>query len=788
MKLSGLFPLVALLFVLTATTLILNAQGTFAAQPAPAAALTEPTYSGPIAINSTNTRLVVANPEKDSVTIVDISGGNNLAPAKITEIPVGHEPRHVTISTDDAYAYVTNQGSGTVTVIDLSYVGVDKTLTVGAEPYGIAVTPEGSKVFVANSASNTISVIDTASRSVVATIDVSGTIRNPRGLAITTGAAPFVYVTQFLSFAKSDPRTDQMKDDGKVGKVLPIGVVGNTYVPGTVVSIQPIDSGFTSTASMTTPVKTFPNQLQAIVISGTKAYIPNVGASPQRPAVFDSSTQALISVIDISVPLIPTDPSLSINTNKAVAQQTAGARLFYAVPWAMAFEPDKTRAWAVSLAAENIFALQFDANGAPSVVTIPDPITATLTRTLEIPMTDSGARSPTGIVIRKDARIAYVVNEVSRSLTTINLATLGISSTLQLSAMPTPGSEEDRVNVGKELFNTAIGVFERPGGGAPIKGRMSRNGWQACVSCHPSGLTDGVIWQFAAGPRKSIAMDSTFNPHDAFDQRFLNFSALNDEVADFENNTRGVSGGAGTIISSTSPLDLTPLGAAPLGAPNLPKPQLTVRGFKAQEAITAYFASTLAPNVRIRTPNAPLDRLNAADVGAGKLLFFQAGCQNCHNGGKWTSSRLDYAGLAPPAGRVFTDTAQPTLNFIRSALVDVGTFGTGVPEIAANGSTALGGPNGTMVNNTTSNGNAVGYNIPSLLGVGQFAPYFHNGACETLECVLSDTFITHRKAGRADGVDVLDTALKQRQVAEYLRSIDANTPFPRLIDLPVILR
>ena len=46
-------------------------------------------------------------------------------------------------------------------------------------------------------------------------------------------------------------------------------------------------------------------------------------------------------------------------------------------------------------------------------------------------------------------------------------------------------------------------------------------GWQSCASCHFKGLTDGVIWQFAAGPRKSVPLNATFSPHQRTRQRLL---------------------------------------------------------------------------------------------------------------------------------------------------------------------------------------------------------------------------------------------------------------------------
>src|SRR5262249_21166965 len=54
--------------------------------------------------------------------------------------------------------------------------------------------------------------------------------------------------------------------------------------------------------------------------------------------------------------------------------------------------------------------------------------------------------------------------------------------------------------------------------------------------------TDGIVWSFNAGPRKSVPLNGTFNPHDPNDQRILNYSAIFDEVEDFELNIRNVSG------------------------------------------------------------------------------------------------------------------------------------------------------------------------------------------------------------------------------------------------------
>ncbi|HET9913114.1 MAG TPA: beta-propeller fold lactonase family protein, partial [Anaerolineales bacterium] len=121
--------------------------------------------SGPIAISDDDSLLIVANNLDDSVSILNVAGDAN---AKVAEVKVGDEPRTVAITPDKRFAYVTNQGSATVSVIDLTTNQKTQDIAVGVEPYGIALTPDGARAYVANSASNTVSVIDTASNAVVA--------------------------------------------------------------------------------------------------------------------------------------------------------------------------------------------------------------------------------------------------------------------------------------------------------------------------------------------------------------------------------------------------------------------------------------------------------------------------------------------------------------------------------------------------------------------------------------------------------------------------------------------
>jgi YVTN family beta-propeller protein len=70
------------------------------------------------------------------------------------------------------YAYVTNGGSNTVTVLDLVNLRQDRVLRVGDNPTGIAANPTRNEVYAVNTNSNSVSVINAEKNAVVATIPV----------------------------------------------------------------------------------------------------------------------------------------------------------------------------------------------------------------------------------------------------------------------------------------------------------------------------------------------------------------------------------------------------------------------------------------------------------------------------------------------------------------------------------------------------------------------------------------------------------------------------------------
>lgn len=70
------------------------------------------------------------------------------------------------------FAYVSNTGSNTVTVLDVVNLRQDRTLSVGSDPTGVTANPVRHEVYVVNSGSGNVSVINTLTNAVAATIPV----------------------------------------------------------------------------------------------------------------------------------------------------------------------------------------------------------------------------------------------------------------------------------------------------------------------------------------------------------------------------------------------------------------------------------------------------------------------------------------------------------------------------------------------------------------------------------------------------------------------------------------
>jgi YVTN family beta-propeller protein len=733
-----------------------------------------PTRSTTIALFRRDTRLALVNREADSLTVLQVRRHGTDAATKLAEVAVGHEPRCVAIGAGEREAFVVNAASGTVSVVALRGPRANTVVAefpVGTEPRGCAMAPNGSRLFVANYTDGTVAVVDPAARRVTATVPVGG---NPYAVAVTNDgddANETVFVTQF--FAELVPGgPGEGFDAGKEGVVqaFPSGALG----PVTKITLAPLAaSGFaadrtklcpagnpnlhdpvfcpdpnaaiTDDAIVKAPQGAFPNQLASALLRGGRLWLPNVGAAPEPPVAFNTNVQALVNAVDATA--LVEDARLAVNLNAEVKNESEPSdpesldKLFGNDLVALDADPAGRTFLVVSRGGNFVFQAT---RGGDGTLTLGSPVVRYRTGNL-----------PDGVAVSADGRRAYTDNEVGMSVSVLDLETK-TTRVLDLPAAtpPEPGTFAHAALVGKLVFHTALGipndgVFETPIRDiVPLasRGKQSKDAWSSCASCHPDGLADGVTWIFGTGPRQTLPLDAFFSKRNPADQRISNYSAVQGSITDFNNNSIKVQNGKGFVDVPT---------------------RVFAHGFT-QGASDALDAETLwVQTIR------PLNRPKTGNLAAGAALF-RDHCASCHGGDKWTKSQVVYLNdptfaADPNAGGQPLD---PGVTHAGAQIVSYAAGGRSLRFLKNAGTFDATSPLETKTDGTTALGTA-GFNVPSLLGIGHTAPYFHDGSAPTLD----DVFARHRTPEGVIG-DVLG-ATERAALRDFLLSIDGTTPtFP----------
>ncbi len=814
--------------------------------------------SSSIALTADNRKLVVVNRQNDSVSVIEVRDAKGHdTQTLLAEISVGKEPRYVALSPDDGIAYVTNTVDGTVSVIDLSLAVPalsGQAIPVGSEPRGIAVTPNGKYLYVANHTSGNVSVIRTSDLQVVNTVVTGG---NPMAIAISNDGDDDdldeeILVTRFFSETIDPINRPDGFDNSKQGVIdrfkvdasltttpavtqLTIAPLANAGLPAdrrqfcrntrTVLQdkgeVVFFNSGVDGTGdgaaalakdtfcpdvtSMDASAEgligkdlqgVYPNQLYAALLRNTTLYIPNVGAAPEPHVKFNVNVQALVSALDLT-----NHSQLTTNLNNLIKTETQPTeptqsldRLFGSDIVAIDANTEGNQFLIVSRGGNYVIRASLAADGSLDIGA-PNNVTRFQTGNL-----------PSGVVMSSDGSRAYTNNELSTSVTAIDLLNNQVlERDIASSTPPIAGTQKHRNLVGKLTFFTSLGVpdtHDSNGDGrfdialrdiVPLasRGKASDNGWSSCASCHEDGHSDNVTWIFPTGPRQAIALEGTFAKGDLNDQRILNWNAVRGSVTDFNNNSRGVQGGVGHAT------DVNGVNRTAEVFNHGP----TIGISDALDAMTEWVANA------VRSPILP-DPSDSVALADGRSVF-EANCSSCHGGTKWTKSQTaplyqnnPTFAKNPLAANFFAAGKEPALDAnltvggpqiiavndngtVTRFLDKVGTLDSS-KALEIRGAGALGGGvisivgdanEGVTVAKQSTQGFAslggAGFNAPSLLGVAYHAPYFHDGSAETLD----DVFTRHTlpDAGDATIAAQLNDAATLSNLKVFLNAIDDDT-------------
>jgi YVTN family beta-propeller protein len=243
----------------------------------------------------------VGNEGSGTVSVIDLASGDAVG----SPIGVGAGAGAMAITPDGRKAYVANTLDDSVSVIDTQTNSViGEPIEVGIDPRGIAVTPDGSRVYVCNEepfpfeGAGSVSMIDTATDAVVGEPIPVG--RLPRGVAISPdGTAVYIGNRLDKSVSVIDAASEEV-----VGEPIEVGEnpQGIAFTPnGAKAYVANLDSGdvsvintATKTVTATIPVGSLPVGV-AISPDGSRVYVSNTGSDT-------------VSVIDTASDLVVGEP------------------------------------------------------------------------------------------------------------------------------------------------------------------------------------------------------------------------------------------------------------------------------------------------------------------------------------------------------------------------------------------------------------------------------------------------------------------------------------------------
>ena len=484
--------------------------------------------SGMLALTQDGQTLLSVNPDSNTLTVIATSSLE-----KLTEIPVGIDPRSVALSPDDATAFIANQGSDNLSVVNLATRSIHTTISVGDRPVSVVLSPDGHFLAVAEFGQDQVRFLD---RLTLSTISIAPVPDRPYSLAFTPDSQRLL-VTHLLS----GDVTVLAVQPYKLYFPMISNANGSRFFTG-----QPLPF-LSPNSSPFSIISTWPNVAPAPAVivnnAGTRAYLPQTMANGQGlNTQFDTTVFPKVSVINLENDTHQTSEHISLpETDQPVG-----------LPWTVALAQADSELWVVNAASNDI-----------SVIDITEPTHPG--RVAHIPVGDN----PRGIVFSSDGTTAYVNNTLAGSISIIDTSTYTVTGVITSTQIPLP----PLLLSGKLLFNSSA----RP--------ELSQAGWIACNTCHVEGEQDGRTWQLqftgvVPGGGTPIITRNTTSLLGMIQSYPLRWSAEWNESADSEFAVRFEQFGTGLIPGEMHPT---------LGDPN------QGRAYEL-DSLAAYIDSLQAPN------------------------------------------------------------------------------------------------------------------------------------------------------------------------------------------------
>src|SRR6267378_1003230 len=430
----------------------------------------------PIVLTPSGDRLLVVNTPDAHLEVFDVTGP---APVRVAAIPVGLEPVSVACL-DDSTAWVVNNLSDDVSIVNLNTLHTRKVLRVGDEPNDVVFAGSPSRAYVSVSNEDVVKVYDPATLALQATVPIAG--RSPRPLArdasglhvyagVFHGNNRVTIVPANLVPGDSIPGHGAPKTGLLVQQQGPAGNwfdrYGNLWNSKIKYSVQDVDVAEIATASNTVS-RNFANLGTAcmnLAVNGTDGRIGVVVLNARNMERFEERvrgytvetnvgfvTQAGVEIVRTLDPLTNFDV---VPGTQAEADSAIGT------PTAIAYSTNGLRAYVTSLATDKIAVLNPYGAG-----TFGNPI---------VKARVSCVAGPSGLAVDDARQRIYVVGRYYNQLQTLSTTDFSQVALQRLDMNPTP----DEIVNGRKFF---------------YGGFTSGHGDQSCASCHLFADIDNQVW------------------------------------------------------------------------------------------------------------------------------------------------------------------------------------------------------------------------------------------------------------------------------------------------------
>src|ERR1700722_467250 len=251
----------------------------------------------------------VTNQSSNSVSVIDTST-NTLVTTIALCTDCSLAPAGLAVTPDGSRVYVANRGNGTVSVIATSTNTISATIAIppcdcaSSSPAGVAITPDGTRAYVTDTSRNAIEVIDTNPASLTyntVTTTITADVGNPDGpIAVTPDGSAAFYTFGTGYVGRIDTSTNSHTTTILVGS-NPTGIAvtpNNAFIyvtnnGGNTVSVIPNTfPTFSPITSVT--VGSGPYSVAFTPNSGF-AYVVNVGSD--SVSVINTTTQSVVATI-----------------------------------------------------------------------------------------------------------------------------------------------------------------------------------------------------------------------------------------------------------------------------------------------------------------------------------------------------------------------------------------------------------------------------------------------------------------------------------------------------------